>query len=264
MATDFWNIYSFLPVLQISAITTPVLIIYILYLFHFYTRGTLAELWFFNVYFTVDLATYLTRFQWDMAKYPIKQSLKSIADIIAKVSPTIDNTLEIKRLVRNFGFFSLNPLTGYDPVSHKWDTWFNDDGLLWIICLLLVARNLMLNSKLHRKPILLGIVHKIISCPTYIKKWFGQQSIEIHFFKWSTSYLVNKINTSSHMITDLAQILLLLISVGWLIYHWESFIFESIQLSISHHNFDELSGKHCKASKIIVLFLGVFQVFTFV
>ena len=25
-----------------------------------------------------DLATYVTRFQWDMAKYPIKQSLKSL------------------------------------------------------------------------------------------------------------------------------------------------------------------------------------------
>ena len=31
-----------------------------------------------------DLATYVTRFQWDMAKYPIKQSLKSLQDIIAK------------------------------------------------------------------------------------------------------------------------------------------------------------------------------------
>lgn len=33
----------------------------------------------------VDLVTYITRFQWDMAKYPIKQSLKSISEIIAKV-----------------------------------------------------------------------------------------------------------------------------------------------------------------------------------
>ena len=29
--------------------------------------------------------TYVTRFQWDMAKYPIKQSLKNISEIIAKV-----------------------------------------------------------------------------------------------------------------------------------------------------------------------------------
>lgn len=34
---------------------------------------------------TVDLVTYITRFQWDMAKYPIKQSLKNISEIIAKV-----------------------------------------------------------------------------------------------------------------------------------------------------------------------------------
>ena len=31
-----------------------------------------------------DLATYLTRFQWDMAKYPIRQSLKNLSDIIGK------------------------------------------------------------------------------------------------------------------------------------------------------------------------------------
>uniref|UniRef100_A0A8C9WJI9 V-type proton ATPase subunit C n=1 Tax=Scleropages formosus TaxID=113540 RepID=A0A8C9WJI9_SCLFO len=34
----------------------------------------------------VDLVTYITRFQWDMAKYPIKQSLKNICEIISKVS----------------------------------------------------------------------------------------------------------------------------------------------------------------------------------
>ena len=35
--------------------------------------------------FTVDLNTYLTRFQWDLAKYPIKQSLRNITEIISKV-----------------------------------------------------------------------------------------------------------------------------------------------------------------------------------
>ena len=34
---------------------------------------------------SVDLVTYVTRYQWDMAKYPIKQSLKNISDIISKV-----------------------------------------------------------------------------------------------------------------------------------------------------------------------------------
>ena len=32
----------------------------------------------------MDLATYLTRFQWDMAKYPIKQSLRNLTDIISE------------------------------------------------------------------------------------------------------------------------------------------------------------------------------------
>lgn len=36
-------------------------------------------------FFLVDLVTYITRFQWDMAKYPIKQSLKNISEIISKV-----------------------------------------------------------------------------------------------------------------------------------------------------------------------------------
>ena len=32
----------------------------------------------------MDLPTYMTRFQWDMAKYPIKQSLKNLSDIIGR------------------------------------------------------------------------------------------------------------------------------------------------------------------------------------
>ena len=32
----------------------------------------------------MDLPSYMTRFQWDMAKYPIKQSLKNLSDIIGK------------------------------------------------------------------------------------------------------------------------------------------------------------------------------------
>ncbi|KAL3060718.1 hypothetical protein OYC64_015130 [Pagothenia borchgrevinki] len=38
----------------------------------------------------VDLVTYITRFQWDMAKYPIKQSLKNISEIISKQVSQID------------------------------------------------------------------------------------------------------------------------------------------------------------------------------
>lgn len=40
----------------------------------------------------VDLVTYITRFQWDMAKYPIKQSLKNISEIISKVCRPWENT----------------------------------------------------------------------------------------------------------------------------------------------------------------------------
>jgi len=44
----------------------------------------------------MDLGSYLARFQWDMARYPIKQSLKNIADIIAKQVTQIDTDLKSK------------------------------------------------------------------------------------------------------------------------------------------------------------------------
>uniref|UniRef100_A0A1L8ECS3 V-type proton ATPase subunit C n=1 Tax=Haematobia irritans TaxID=7368 RepID=A0A1L8ECS3_HAEIR len=43
-----------------------------------------------------DLPNYITRFQWDMAKYPIKQSLRNIADIISKQIGQIDADLKTK------------------------------------------------------------------------------------------------------------------------------------------------------------------------
>jgi len=48
-----------------------------------------------------DLATYVTRFQWDMAKYPIKQSLKSLQEIIAKQVGTIETELKQKSAAYN-------------------------------------------------------------------------------------------------------------------------------------------------------------------
>lgn len=48
-----------------------------------------------------DIPSYLTRFQWDMAKYPIKQSLKSLHDIINKKISDIDNELKTKSGVYN-------------------------------------------------------------------------------------------------------------------------------------------------------------------
>ncbi|XP_064634546.1 V-type proton ATPase subunit C 1-B-like [Lineus longissimus] len=44
----------------------------------------------------MDLGTYLTRFSWDMAKYPVKQPLKNIAEIISKQVSQIDNDLKSK------------------------------------------------------------------------------------------------------------------------------------------------------------------------
>merc|ERR1711963_203365 len=48
-----------------------------------------------------DLATYMTRFQWDMAKYPIKQSLKNLSDIIAKQVGSIEADLKQKASAHN-------------------------------------------------------------------------------------------------------------------------------------------------------------------
>merc|ERR1712241_385152 len=49
----------------------------------------------------MDLASYLTRFQWDMAKYPIKQSLKNLSDIIAKQVGQIEADLKVKSQAYN-------------------------------------------------------------------------------------------------------------------------------------------------------------------
>nr|ABO61291.1 vacuolar ATPase subunit C [Lutzomyia longipalpis] len=48
-----------------------------------------------------DLPLYITRFQWDMAKYPIKQSLRNIADIISKQVGQIDADLKVKSSAYN-------------------------------------------------------------------------------------------------------------------------------------------------------------------
>uniref|UniRef100_U5EWK4 V-type proton ATPase subunit C n=1 Tax=Corethrella appendiculata TaxID=1370023 RepID=U5EWK4_9DIPT len=48
-----------------------------------------------------DLTVYITRFQWDMAKYPTKQSLRNIADIISKQVGQIDADLKTKSAAYN-------------------------------------------------------------------------------------------------------------------------------------------------------------------
>uniref|UniRef100_A0A3B4C4C8 V-type proton ATPase subunit C n=1 Tax=Pygocentrus nattereri TaxID=42514 RepID=A0A3B4C4C8_PYGNA len=49
----------------------------------------------------IDLNTYVTRFQWDMAKYPIKQSLKNISEIVSKQVTQIDNDLKARASAYN-------------------------------------------------------------------------------------------------------------------------------------------------------------------
>ncbi|KAL1433420.1 hypothetical protein MTO96_012542 [Rhipicephalus appendiculatus] len=49
----------------------------------------------------LELEAYITRFQWDMAKYPIKQSLRSITDIISKQVGQIDADLKSKSAAYN-------------------------------------------------------------------------------------------------------------------------------------------------------------------
>lgn len=44
----------------------------------------------------VDLQSYLMRFQWDMAKFPINQPLKSITDQISKQMSQIEADLKNK------------------------------------------------------------------------------------------------------------------------------------------------------------------------
>jgi len=49
----------------------------------------------------VDLQTYVTCFRWDMAKYPIKQSLKNLSDIISKQVSQIESDLKSKASAYN-------------------------------------------------------------------------------------------------------------------------------------------------------------------
>ncbi|XP_077166857.1 V-type proton ATPase subunit C 2 isoform X2 [Paroedura picta] len=49
----------------------------------------------------VDLISYLTRFEWDMAKYPIKQPLKNISEVLAKQITQIETDLKTRAAVYN-------------------------------------------------------------------------------------------------------------------------------------------------------------------
>ncbi|KAM6350173.1 V-type proton ATPase subunit C 1 isoform 2-T3 [Podargus strigoides] len=67
----------------------------------------------------VDLVTYITRFQWDMAKYPIKQSLKNISEIIAKGVNQIDNDLKARASAYNNLKGNLQNLERKNAISYN-------------------------------------------------------------------------------------------------------------------------------------------------
>ncbi|XP_075057537.1 V-type proton ATPase subunit C 2 [Mixophyes fleayi] len=49
----------------------------------------------------VDLVSYLSRFEWDMAKYPVKQPLKNITDSLTKQMSQIETDLKSRALTYN-------------------------------------------------------------------------------------------------------------------------------------------------------------------
>ncbi|XP_043533843.1 V-type proton ATPase subunit C 1-like isoform X2 [Chiloscyllium plagiosum] len=49
----------------------------------------------------VDLHRYVTHFQWDMAKYPIKQSLQNLTEVITKQISQIDTDLKSRAMTYN-------------------------------------------------------------------------------------------------------------------------------------------------------------------
>jgi len=73
------------------------------------------------VFPAVSLQQYLTKFQWDLAKYPIKQSLKNISDIIAKVNLLFN----IKHFVITSFYcvllcFTINSCEAVDHLIRNW------------------------------------------------------------------------------------------------------------------------------------------------
>ncbi|RLW12138.1 hypothetical protein DV515_00000707 [Chloebia gouldiae] len=54
-----------------------------------------------NTAMAIDLISYLTRFEWDMAKYPIKQPLKNISEALAKQVTQIESDLKTRSAAYN-------------------------------------------------------------------------------------------------------------------------------------------------------------------
>ena len=50
----------------------------------------------FSFLSSVDPIRYITEFQWDHAKYPTKQSLKNLSEIISKATTHIESELKLR------------------------------------------------------------------------------------------------------------------------------------------------------------------------
>ncbi|CAF1181941.1 unnamed protein product, partial [Didymodactylos carnosus] len=63
----------------------------------------LGELTFLRNYsiYQVDPVTYVTDFQWDFAKYPTKQPLKTLSEVISKAVTHIENELKLRSQAYN-------------------------------------------------------------------------------------------------------------------------------------------------------------------
>lgn len=49
-----------------------------------------------------DMRTYVTKFQWEAAKYPVKQSLKTLSELIGKVG------IEMTKIILSFKYFEIS------------------------------------------------------------------------------------------------------------------------------------------------------------
>lgn len=70
------------------------------------------------VLIAVDLQSYLMRFQWDMAKFPINQALKSITDQISKQMSQIE--ADLKNKASNYNSIKGNLLSLEKKAQYVW------------------------------------------------------------------------------------------------------------------------------------------------
>ncbi|KAA0711502.1 V-type proton ATPase subunit C 1-A [Triplophysa tibetana] len=85
----------------------------------------------------VDLATYVTKFQWDRAKYPPMQPLKTLTDIISKQVSQVDTEMKSRRAAYN------NVKSSIQSIERKTDGSLQTRMLTYIV----KKEDLVLNSE---------------------------------------------------------------------------------------------------------------------